>query len=319
MVPGLFQGAKKSIPAYQVQDANTAIREIISVGDIFSALIMIPALVSHRSYHDLYDALQIKEEGRYRVWDKFFTTLIFLGCQIGRKLKMVSTEHQNYVSKKQADSIKRTDGENLTGAKQSFGLNNCDLVEQSIFLNDSLNAEEANRLSLPKVVKDIQESSVFSRFSIGHRKAVQSIISSEGVVDRVFQGNNLQYRSFLEALNSNLPRNTSVYIRGSSITGFKWRTGQIFDHRGFASSDLDIVFSGSTILEMWNSDNFKIQKHYTLSLGKETPQAAIQLGLLQKQLESITHREVNIQAASDIYLSLRLFLQNISYLKLLQK
>ena len=315
----IYSLAKRFILSYQLHGQNTIRREIISMSDIIAAIIMIPAILSNNSYHDFYDALQIKEEGRYRVWDKFFTAIIFLGCQIGCKLNIVSIEHQNYSHKKQVSPTNPIAGENLATAQQASVSNKGRLVEQSTKLNKSLSIGGANRLGLPKAVKDIQESEIFSRFSIGHRNAIESMISIEEFIKRVFQGNHLQLQTFLGMLDCELPINTSVYIRGSSITGYKWRTGQAFDRLGFSTSDLDIVFSGPEILKMWNPDNFKIPLHYTMSLGKETPQAALMLGPLKKQLEVICQREVNIQAASDIYLSLRLFLQNISYLKLLQK
>jgi len=289
----------------------------ILIGDIYNALIMIPSLLISKDFHEFYDALQEKKIGKFRAWDKFFKTLIYRGCQIFEKLDMTSSRYQTAFPTNRPNSQTPIIVFDRINSNQTERANKRNLIAQSISLNTSI--DETQPSIFLKKLKEIHQIQYFSRFAVGDLNATTSNISIKAFIERAFQGNYDQYKAFLDTLNSGLPRNSSVFVRGSSITGYNWRTGKVFDAFGVGSSDLDIVLVGHEIINYWKPENFIIPLHYTKKLIQETAQASLKLSLLQNQLEYISQREVNIQGASGIYLTLRLFLQDIHYLKLLQK
>lgn len=154
---------------------------------------------------------------------------------------------------------------------------------------------------------------------VGHPNARNAIVTLDGFVSRAFNGDWGRYNQFLRTLEDGLPDGTSVVVRGSSTTGYKWVTGRPFDGLGPGTSDLDLVLIGRNALKRWHPSEFKIPGLYTTNLGNVTPDVAPSLNPLRLQLQTIAGREVNIQAASRAYMNTRHFIQSSPYLLILEK
>ncbi len=150
----------------------------------------------------------------------------------------------------------------------------------------------------------------------GHPSARAANVTLDDFVQHAFGGDWEQYSLFLIKLRAGLPRQTSVAVRGSAVTGHNWLTGRAFDALGPGTSDIDLVLVGDEIMQQWN--RFKIPGMYTASLGDTTPYVAPGLNPLRLELQAIAGRPVNIQAASQAYIKVRLWLQRTSYLWLVK-
>src|SRR5688572_9179485 len=66
----------------------------------------------------------------------------------------------------------------------------------------------------------------------------------ERVIRLAFDGDPARFGEFVGALSDATPDGVDVILRGSAITGYKWKTGEPFDHDGPGTSDLDVTFVG---------------------------------------------------------------------------
>src|SRR5437867_8519075 len=58
------------------------------------------------------------------------------------------------------------------------------------------------------------------------------------VIRLVFGGREERFDEFCEVIAEEIPRKTAVILRGSAVTGFRWRDGAPFDADGPGTSDL---------------------------------------------------------------------------------
>jgi hypothetical protein len=120
----------------------------------------------------------------------------------------------------------------------------------------------------------------------------------ERVVQLGFGGDQNRFDSFLGALREALPRDVTVVVRGSAVTGVRWEDGSPFDADGPGTSDLDLTLVGGDMLKLWSDDAFYIPKLHTAPLNDDTPHACPSLVPLRRALCKIAGRPVNIQATS---------------------
>ncbi|MDH7475713.1 MAG: RHS repeat-associated core domain-containing protein [Anaerolineae bacterium] len=153
----------------------------------------------------------------------------------------------------------------------------------------------------------------------GHPNARAADVTLEGFVERAFNGDWELYYRFIRELEGGLPEGTSVVARGSSVTGYKWTTGEPFDRLGPGTSDIDLVLIGERAMKEWLPSEFKIPGVYTANLGDATPHVAPGLNPLRLELQAIVGRPVNIQAASRAYMDVRHFIQGKPYLPLIMR
>lgn len=124
---------------------------------------------------------------------------------------------------------------------------------------------------------------------------------------------------FVDLIKGAIPENTGVVLRGSAVTGYRWKDGAPFDADGPGTSDLDLTFVGSRILEYYKATGFFVPGIHSRPISKDDPDIAPGLTPLREQLMSLVKRPVNIQGTRDWVMYLRGELIGQPYLTLVEK
>ena len=66
----------------------------------------------------------------------------------------------------------------------------------------------------------------------------------DNVVRLAFGGSEDAFNAFVRAVREAIPRGTGVILRGSAVTGSRWKDGAPFDVDGPGTSDLDLTLVG---------------------------------------------------------------------------
>ena len=138
------------------------------------------------------------------------------------------------------------------------------------------------------------------------------------VVSLAFGGRVDRYDEFCKAIEQVVPPGTTVVLRGSAVTGTRWKDGAPFDADGPGTSDLDLTLVGSDVLLFFNVTGFFVPGVHSRPMGQDDPDIAPGLVPLRETLMAIVHRPVNIQASREIVLKFRGDLLDQPYLTLLQ-
>jgi len=138
------------------------------------------------------------------------------------------------------------------------------------------------------------------------------------VVSLAFAGSRERYQEFCRAIEQGVPPGTTVILRGSAVTGTRWKDGAPFDADGPGTSDLDLTLVGSDVLLFFNATGFFVPGVHSRPMGEDDPDIAPALVPLREQLMAIVNRPVNIQASREIVLKFRGDLLDQPYLTLLQ-
>jgi hypothetical protein len=139
------------------------------------------------------------------------------------------------------------------------------------------------------------------------------------VVRLAFDGDPRRLDEFCGVIRDALPQATAAVLRGSAITGFRWRDGAPFDSAGPGTSDLDLTLVGADLLKFYTVTGFWIPGIHTRPLSDEDPDIAPDLVPLRQRLVDMVHRPVNIQATRDFVMYLRGDLLGQPYLTLIGK
>jgi hypothetical protein len=138
------------------------------------------------------------------------------------------------------------------------------------------------------------------------------------VIRLAFGGRTDLFQQFCEAIRQVVPPGTTVVLRGSAITGTRWKDGAAFDADGAGTSDLDVTLVGDDVLKFFKVTGFFFPGVHSRPLSDEDPDIAPGLVPLRGQLMALVHRPVNIQASREIVLQFRGDLLDQPYLILLQ-
>jgi hypothetical protein len=138
------------------------------------------------------------------------------------------------------------------------------------------------------------------------------------VVSLAFGGHQDRYEAFCHAIAEVVPPDTTVVLRGSAVTGTRWRDGAPFDADGPGTSDLDLTLVGSDVLLFFNISGFFVPGVHSRPMGEDDPDIAPGLLPLRETLMGIVKRPVNIQASREIVLQFRGDLLGQPYLTLLK-
>ena len=138
------------------------------------------------------------------------------------------------------------------------------------------------------------------------------------VIRLAFGGRTDQFEAFCKAIEDVVPPDTTVVIRGSCITGQRWKDGAPFDADGPCTSDIDLTLVGSTVIHFFNLTGFYVPGVHSRPMGEEDPDIAPGLVPLREKLMAIVNRPVNIQASREIVLQFRGDLLDQPYLTLLK-
>ncbi|MCA1616158.1 MAG: hypothetical protein LC800_19070 [Acidobacteria bacterium] len=125
------------------------------------------------------------------------------------------------------------------------------------------------------------------------------------VIRLAFDGDEARYEEFCDVVRAGIPAGTCVVMRGSSITGVRWKDGTPFDGDGPGTSDLDLTLVGDEVLSYYILDGFYLPAVHTKPLSEKDPDIAPELIPLREKLISMVNRPVNIQATRDIVMRIR--------------
>ena len=141
----------------------------------------------------------------------------------------------------------------------------------------------------------------------------------ENVIRLAFDGDPAKLDTFIQLIKKYLPDNTGVVLRGSAVTGFRWKDKAPFDADGPGTSDLDLTLVGHRVLEYYKVTGFFVPGVHSRPLSDEDPDIAPDLVPLREQLMAMVKRPVNIQGTRDVVMYLRGELIGQPYLTLVEK
>ena len=139
----------------------------------------------------------------------------------------------------------------------------------------------------------------------------------ERVTRLVFGGDHRRYDEFIRALSDATPAGVQVILRGSAVTGHKWKTDEPFDADGPGTSDLDVTFVGGDMVALFR--DFHIPGIHSAPLSEAHPFASPALGPLGQRLSALAGRSVNLQASASLVQFARDMVMGQPYLILLEK
>lgn len=134
-----------------------------------------------------------------------------------------------------------------------------------------------------------------------------------------FGGQPERLERFCRAIEDVVPPGTTVIMRGSAITGQRWKDKAPFDADGPGTSDLDLTLVGDGALLFFKPTGWFVPGIHTRPLSEVDPDIAPDLVPLREALMEVVNRPVNIQATRDIFARLRHDVFDQTYLTLFVK
>jgi hypothetical protein len=141
----------------------------------------------------------------------------------------------------------------------------------------------------------------------------------ERVIQLAFGGDPKRFEEFCDVLREVLPPDTGAVLRGSCVTGERYKDGAPFDADGPGTSDLDLTFVGGAIHDHYILDGYYIPGVHSKPLSDRDPDIAPDLVSLRERLQRMAGRPVNIQATRDWVMYVRENLMGQPYLTLVEK
>jgi hypothetical protein len=152
---------------------------------------------------------------------------------------------------------------------------------------------------------------------------VQGGLSDEekraNVVRLAFGGDPARLEMFCRAVEEVVPPGTTVVLRGSAITGQRWKDGAPFDSNGPGTSDLDLTLVGDGPLAFFKATGYFVPNVHSRPLSDDDPDIAPDLVPLRRLLVDMVQRPVNIQASRELVIQFRGDLLGQPYLELFRK
>jgi hypothetical protein len=141
----------------------------------------------------------------------------------------------------------------------------------------------------------------------------------ENVIRLAFDGDPAKLDTFIQLIKKYLPENTGVVLRGSAVTGFRWKDKAPFDADGPGTSDLDLTLVGAEAVALYRLDGFFIPKVHSRPVSEKDPDIAPDLIPLRDRLMKMVGRPVNIQGTRDWVMFFREHVMGQPYLTLVGK
>ena len=141
----------------------------------------------------------------------------------------------------------------------------------------------------------------------------------DNIVGLVFGGRRDRYDEFCECVRVAIPEGTGVVLRGSAVTGQRWKDGAPFDADGPGTSDLDLTLVGDEVIRLFKVTGFFVPGIHSRPLSDTDPDIAPDLVPLREKLMAMVNRPVNIQATRDFVMYLRGELIGQPYHTLIEK
>jgi hypothetical protein len=140
------------------------------------------------------------------------------------------------------------------------------------------------------------------------------------VIRLAFGGSAEKFERFVEVVRQAIPPGTGVVLRGSAVTGERWKDGAPFDSDGPGTSDLDLTLvGGDEVIGLYKITGFWVPGIHSRPLSDEDPDIAPDLVPLRQRLMAMVNRPVNIQASRDVVIYFRGELIGQPYLVLIDK
>ncbi|HEY7056714.1 MAG TPA: hypothetical protein VH458_09330 [Vicinamibacterales bacterium] len=134
-----------------------------------------------------------------------------------------------------------------------------------------------------------------------------------------FDNDPAKLERFVQLIKDAVPPNTGVVVRGSAVTGERWKDGAAFDAKGPGTSDLDVTLVGEPVLDLFKVTGFFVPGVHSRPLSDADPEIAPALVPLREQLMGLVGRPVNIQATRDFVMYVRGELIGQPYVTLVDK
>jgi hypothetical protein len=143
---------------------------------------------------------------------------------------------------------------------------------------------------------------------------------TENVIRLAFGGRREKFDEFVRTVREAIPQGTGVVLRGSAITGQRWKDGAPFDADGPGTSDMDLTLvGGDEVIGLFSVTGFWVPGLHSRPVSEKDPDIAPALVPLRERLMTMVGRPVNIQASRDVVLYLRGELMGQPYLVLIDK
>jgi hypothetical protein len=139
------------------------------------------------------------------------------------------------------------------------------------------------------------------------------------VIQLAFGGSHDRFDEFLRVIREEIPEGTRVVLRGSAVTGCRWKDQAPFDADGPGTSDLDLTLVGTEVIGLFTVTGFFVPGVHSRPLSDEDPKIAPSLVPLRETLMAMTGRPVNIQASRDLVMQVRGDMLGQPYLVLIDK
>jgi hypothetical protein len=141
----------------------------------------------------------------------------------------------------------------------------------------------------------------------------------EHVIRLAFHGSKERFDDFVRVIREEIPDGTGVVLRGSAVTGRRWKDGAPFDVDGPGTSDLDLTLVGDEVIGLFKVHGFFVPGVHSRPVTDDEPDIAPALIPLRETLMVLTGRPVNIQASRDLVMHLRGDLLDQPYLTLVER
>jgi hypothetical protein len=141
----------------------------------------------------------------------------------------------------------------------------------------------------------------------------------DNVVRLAFGGSEERFEEFCRTIREEIPEGTRVILRGSAVTGTRWRDGAPFDADGPGTSDLDLTLVGDEVIGLFKVTGFFVPGVHSRPVSEDDPDIAPGLIPLRETLMVMTGRPVNIQASRDLVLQFRGGVLDQPFLTLIEK
>lgn len=125
------------------------------------------------------------------------------------------------------------------------------------------------------------------------------------VLRLAFASDEGRYQAFCDAIRDAVPRGTRVVLRGSAVSGVRWKDGAPFDADGPGTSDLDLTLVGADAVSAFEVTGFFVPGVHSRPMGEDDPGIAPAFVELREQLTQMAGRPVNIQATREFVMALR--------------
>jgi hypothetical protein len=156
----------------------------------------------------------------------------------------------------------------------------------------------------------------------GEQNATKELTEPEkrdNVIRLAFGGDPGRLEAFIQLIKDFLPEKTGVVLRGSAVTGYRWKDNAPFDADGPGTSDLDLTLVGHRILEYYKVTGFFVPGIHSRPICEGDLHIAPDLLPLREKLMDMVKRPVNIQGTRDFVMYVRGELLGQPYLTLVEK